>query len=213
MPFSPQVFDLNISRDEFNLPKNAFIMGCFSRIEKILPNVFGSWMKVLNIYEDAYLALRINNKAVIDNINLYCKENNFNFNQILFLKPVEDHKDNLRRISTFNLYLDTYPYNGHSAISDSLFQCCVPTISFTGNSFASRVSYSFLKSLKLDQLIAYNENEYSKKIQYYCENRKDLAEIRNYLIKHKNNNMDRMKKFTKDFELLILSIMSKKNKF
>ena len=53
-----------------------------------------------------------------------------------------------------------------------------------------------------------------KKIQYYCENRKDLAEIRNYLIKHKGNNMDRMKKFTKDFELLILSIMSKeKNKF
>jgi predicted O-linked N-acetylglucosamine transferase (SPINDLY family) len=214
MPFSPQVFDLNINRDEFNLPKNAFIIGCFSRIEKILPNVFDTWMKVLNTYKDVYLALRINSEAVINNIHLHCKENNFNFNQILFLKPVEEHKDNLRRISTFNLYLDTYPYNGHSAISDSLFQCCVPTISFTGNSFASRVSYSFLKSLKLDQLITYNENEYLKKIQYYCENRKDLAEIRNYLIKHKDNNMNRMKKFTKDFELLILSIMSKeKNKF
>jgi protein O-GlcNAc transferase len=212
MPFSPQDFDLNIERAEFDLPKNVFIMGCFSRIEKILPNVFDSWMKVLNSYEDVYLALRIDNEVAINNINHYCKENNFNFNQILFLKRVEEHKDNLRRISTFNLYLDTYPYNGHSTISDSLFQSCVPTISFTGNSFASRVSYSFLKSLKLEQLITYNENDYLKKIQYYCKNREDLTEIRNYLMKYKNNNMDRMKKFTRDFELLILSILPKGKK-
>ena len=208
-PFSPHAFDLNIERAEFNLPENVFIMGCFSRVEKILPNIFELWMKVLDKHKNVYLALYIEDKAVIDNINLYCKENNFNFNQILFLKNIE-HEDNLRRISTFDLYLDTYPYNGHTGISDSLFQCCVPTISFTGKSFASRVSYSLLKSLKLEQLITYNENEYLKKIEYYCENRNKLVEIRNYLINHKNNNLHRMKKFTKDFEMLISSIISKK---
>jgi protein O-GlcNAc transferase len=208
-PFNPHVFDLNIKRTEFNLPENVFIMGCFSRVEKIHPNIFEFWMKVLNKHEDVYLALYIDDRAVIDNINLYCKENNFNFNQILFLKHIE-HKENLRRISTFDLYLDTYPYNGHTGISDSLFQCCVPTISFTGKSFASRVSYSLLKSLKLEQLITYNGNEYLKKIEYYCENRSKLVEIRNYLINYKNNSLHRMKKFTKDFEMLILSTISKK---
>ena len=212
LPFSPHVFDFNIERAEFNLPKNGFIMGCFSRIEKILPNVFDTWMKVLGKYEDVYLALRIDNKVVIDNINFYCKENNLNFDQILFLKPIKEHKDNLRRISTFNLYLDTYPYNGHSAISDSLFQSCVPTISFTGKSFASRVSYSLLKSLKLEQFVTFNEKEYLDKIEYYYENPKKLDEIRKYLINYKNNNVNRMKKFTKDLEMLILSITSKEKK-
>lgn len=211
LPFSPQVFDLNIERSEFNLPENVFIMGCFSRVEKILPNIFDFWMQILNKYEDVYLALCVKDKTVINNINLYCKENNLNFNQILFLKPIE-HKANLRRISTFNLYLDTYPYNGHTGISDSLFQSCVPTISFTGKSFASRVSYSLLKSLKLEKFIAYNGNEYLKKIEYYCENRKELIENRNYLIDYKNNNVHRMKKFTKDFEMLILSIILKEKK-
>ena len=162
-------------------------------------------MNVLNKYEDVYLALYIKNEDVIKNITSYCKENNFNSNRILFLKTIE-HKDNLRRISTFNLYLDTFPYNGHTGISDSLFQSCVPTICITGKSFASRVSYSLLKSLKLDQFITYNEIEYQKKIEFYCEKRKELVETRKFLIKHKNNNINRMKKFTKDFEKLILSI-------
>ena len=205
-PFSPQIFDFEVERTEFNLPKNVFIMGCFSRTEKILPNIFNIWMNVLNKYEDVYLALCIKNKDVIKNITSYCKENNFKSNQILFLKTIE-HKDNLRRMSTFNLYLDTFPYNGHTGISDSLFQSCVPTISITGKSFASRVSYSLLKSLKLDKFITYNEIEYQKKIEFYCENRKDLVETRKFLINHKNNNINRMKKFTKDFEKLILSII------
>ena len=204
-PFSPKIFDFNVDRKEFNLPENVFIMGCFSRIEKILPNIFNIWMNVLNKYEDVYLALYIKNEDVIKNITSYCKENNFNSNRILFLKTIE-HKDNLRRISTFNLYLDTFPYNGHTGISDSLFQSCVPTICITGKSFASRVSYSLLKSLKLDQFITYNEIEYQKKIEFYCEKRNELVEIRKFLIKHKNNNINRMKKFTKDFEKLISSI-------
>ena len=205
-PFSPKIFDFKVERTEFNLPENVFIMGCFSRIEKILPNIFNIWMNVLNKYEDVYLALYIKNEDVIKNITSYCKENNFNFNRILFLKTIE-HKDNLRRISTFNLYLDTFPYNGHTGISDSLFQSCVPTICITGKSFASRVSYSLLKSLKLDQFITYNEIEYQKKIEFYCEMRKELVETRKFLINHKNNNINRMKKFTKDFEKLILSII------
>ena len=118
------------------------------------------------------------------------------------------HNENLKRISTFDLYLDTFPYNGHTGISDSLFQSCVPTISFTGNSFASRVSYSLLKYLKLENLITYNEDEYFNKIDYYCSNRNELKKIKEYLINFKENNKDRMKKFTKDFEKIIKSIIS-----
>ena len=103
--------------------------------------------------------LKKNFHRYIDEI--YCERENFDFRRIIFLNPI-DHTNNLRRISTFNLYLDTYPYNGHTGISDSLFQSCVPTISFTGNSFASRVSYSLLCSLQLQKLATFNEKEFLK---------------------------------------------------
>ena len=205
-PFTPQIFNMDIKRSEFDLPEDKFILGCFSRIEKILPNIFDIWMKVLIKYQDAILALCINDEKVKNNIKIYCKKKQFNFSQIIFLNNLK-HNENLKRISTFDLYLDTFPYNGHTAISDSLFQSCVPTISFTGNSFASRVSYSLLKYLKLENLITYNEHEYFNKIDYYCSNRNELKKIKKYLINFKENNKDRMKKFTKDFEKLILSII------
>jgi predicted O-linked N-acetylglucosamine transferase (SPINDLY family) len=210
-PFTPNIFSINAKKSDFDLPENSLILGCFSRIEKILPNIFDIWMNILKKYKDVYLALCIKKIEVIDNIKKYCDDNKFDFNRIIFLDPIE-HKKNLERISTFDLYLDTFPYNGHTGISDSLYQSCVPTISLTGNSFASRVSLSLLNSLNLEELVTFDEKDYSKKIEYYCENRKELLKIKNYLIKYKKNNIDRMVKFTKDFENLILTIFSKNKK-
>jgi len=207
-PFSPKNFEIKNNRTDYGLPENAFILGCFSRIEKILPNIFNIWMKVLNKHSDAYLALCINSQKVINNINKYCEENNYDFNRIIFLKSI-DHEDNLIRVSNFDLYLDTFPYNGHTGISDSLFQSCVPTISITGNSFASRVSCSLLRSLKLEKLVTYSEKDYFDKILYYCLNREELKKIKKYLIDYKKNNLNRMSKFTSDFEKLVNSIVLK----
>ena len=165
-------------------------------------------MKILNKYKNSYLALCIKNKEVIFNIKKYCEANNFDFKKIIFLDPIE-HLENLKRISTFDIYLDTFPYNGHTGFSDSLFQSCVPSISLTGNSFASRVSYSLLKSLNLERLVTFNEKDYFKKIEYYCENQEELLKIKKYLLEYKKNNIHRMKKFTKNFENLILNIFLK----
>ena len=204
-PHSPIPFDIKYKRSDFNLPEDIFILGCFSRIEKILPNIFDIWMNVLGKFEDVYLALCITNQNIKKNIKIYCDKQKFDFNKIIFLSPI-NHEDNLKRISTFDLYLDTFPYNGHTGISDSLFQSCVPTISFTGKSFASRVSYSLLSSANLQKLATYNEKDYAEMIEYYCTNRKDLENIREYLIKFKKSNLNRMIKFTQDFEKILTSV-------
>tara|TARA_Y100000768_G_C23976361_1_gene683264 strand:+ start:55 stop:2211 length:2157 start_codon:yes stop_codon:yes gene_type:complete len=207
-PHTPKAFNLDIKRSDYDLPKNKFILGSFSRIEKILPNIFDTWMEILKKYDDVYLALCINNEIVKKNINNYCQKKNYDFNRIIFLKPI-DHEQNLKRISTFDLYLDTFPYNGHTGISDSLFHSCVPTISFTGKSFASRVSLSLLSSVNLQKLVTFNEKDYFEKIDYYCSNRNELKKIKDYLIKFKNNNLNRMSSFTKEFEKILNSIYLK----
>jgi predicted O-linked N-acetylglucosamine transferase (SPINDLY family) len=164
------------------------------------------YLNILKKYTDTYLALCINSDTVKNNIKIYCQENEFDSERIIFLNPIK-HVENLKRMSTFDLYLDTYPYNGHTGISDSLFQSCVPTISFTGYSFASRVSYSLLNTLNLQQLITFNEKEYSNKINYFCSHRDELKTIKDYLISYKSKNLNRMKGFTKDFEDLMLSLI------
>ena len=204
-PHTPKEFNLNVKRSDYDLPENKFILGSFSRIEKILPNIFDTWMEILKKYDDAYLALCINNEIVKKNIKIHCEKKNFDFERIIFLKPI-DHEQNLKRISTFDLYLDTYPYNGHTGISDSLFHSCVPTISFSGKSFASRVSLSLLSSVNLQKLVTFNEKDYFEKIDYYCSNRNELKKIKEYLIKFKNSNLNRMISFTKEFEKLLSSI-------
>ena len=210
-PFTPKIFDMNVKRSEFNLPEKSFIMGCFSRIEKIQPHIFDIWMNIINKYTNINLALCINDENVKNNLISYCKKKSFNYENIIFLSTIK-HEDNLRRISTFDLYLDTFPYNGHTGISDSLFQSCVPTISYTGKSFASRVSLSLLNTIKLPELVTFNDKEYFEKIDYYYTNKDQLKKIKKYLLNYKNNNTNRMKGFTIDFEKLIVSIFLKYNK-
>ena len=206
-PFTPIPLESDFDRSTFNLPQDGLILGSMSRIEKILPNIFNIWMDIMKKHLDTYLALYIIDTKVKNNIKNYCNENNFDFERIIFLDHI-NHLDNLKRISMFDLYLDTFPYNGHTGISDSLFQSCVPTISFNGNSFASRVSMSLLSSLNLQNLITTSEQEYQKKIDFYCSNRTELKKIKDYLLKHKNKNFNRMKTFTKDFESLMLSLIN-----
>ena len=90
---------MKIERSEFHLPKDAFILGCFSRIEKILPNVFDIWMKILNKHKDIYLALCIKDEFVKSNIKIYCDANNLIRNLIKYSDPLKkrhNHKINLK---------------------------------------------------------------------------------------------------------------------
>ena len=205
LPYTPLPFENGFDRKIFNLPEDCFILGCLNRIEKILPNVFNIWMRIMKKHLDAYLALYVTDDKVKTNLKNYCDQNNFDFNRIIFLDHI-NHIDNLKRISTFDLYLDTYPYNGHTGISDSLFQSCVPTLSLNGNSFASRVSMSLLSTVNLHNLITSSEKEYEEKIDFYCSNRSELKKIRDHLLNYKNKNFNRMKSFTKDFESLMLGL-------
>lgn len=205
-PFTPVNFDFNFLKSDFSLPNDKFLISSFSRIEKILPNIFDVWMKILLKYEDIFLVLNINDEICINNLKNYCKKNDFPFEKIIFL-PRINYLKNLQRMSVLDLYVDTFPYNGHTTLSDSLFQACVPAITLCGNSFASSVGCSLLSLLDMDNLVAKNESEYFQLIDYYCKNRDKLIEIKKKLIEFKKKNIDRMTNFTKRYEDILSSLL------
>jgi len=63
------------------------------------------------------------------------------------LPRIEDH---LARYRLADIFLDTYPYNGHTTAGDAL-RAGLPVVSLCGESFASRVAASLLHDVGLPQ--------------------------------------------------------------
>ena len=88
--------------------------------------------KFLIVKENGY-AKRIHeiflDKIKADEVDFHQKENtkkvvligDSHAGSLEFNLNKEIKKKDLKRMSTFDIYLDTYPYNGHTGISDSLF--------------------------------------------------------------------------------------------
>jgi protein O-GlcNAc transferase len=63
--------------------------------------------------------------------------------RLVFASRVPKVEDHLARFRHADVFLDTFPYNGHTTASDALL-AGVPVVTLTGNSFASRVATSLL---------------------------------------------------------------------
>ena len=89
---------------------------------------------------------------------------------------------------------------------ESLF-AGLPVITLEGNSFASRVSSSILKSIGFDALIAKTKDEYIDKVIFYSKNKNELNEFRNRLVNLKSENqLFNTKEFVHNFEKVLKKI-------
>jgi predicted O-linked N-acetylglucosamine transferase (SPINDLY family) len=72
---------------------------------------------------------------------------------------VEDH---LARYRLADVFIDTFPYNGHTTAGDAL-RAGLPVVSLCGGSFASRVAASLLHDVGMPELACYSFQEYHDK--------------------------------------------------
>lgn len=193
-------------RKDFYLPEKLFLIGSFARIEKIRPDIFDIWMKILEASENTALVLSISDHKVIENIKKYCREKNYQFEKIIFLKKLDNYQDYLARLSQLDLYLDTFPYNSHTQMSEALFQSCVPSIGLTGETYASRVSLSLLKYAGLEDLITYNKDIYFQKILYFINNKSELKLIKNKLVEKNKFLSSKIQDFSNNFQKILIQI-------
>ena len=63
------------------------------------------------------------------------------------------------RYKCVDLFLDTFPYNGHTTAGDAL-RAGLPVITLCGQSFASRVAASLLFDLGVPELACSSYQEY-----------------------------------------------------
>jgi len=147
------------TRQECNLPENAFIFCSFNNSYKFNQQALDSWSRILLNTGNSILWIPKDNAQFNANIVFEFEQRGIAASRIIFATRVELMTDHLARFALADLFLDASPFNGHSTVVDSL-KADVPVITRPGNSFASRVAASLLNAIHLPELIVATQEEY-----------------------------------------------------
>ncbi len=172
-----------VSRSDAGLPADAFVFCCFNGSQKILPESFAMWMRILSAAEHSVLWLLQNNEIAAANLRRHAQLHGIAPDRLFFAKyqPADRH---LARLRLADLVLDTLPYGAHTTASDALW-AGVPVLTLLGNSFAGRVAASLLTAIGLPQLITRSPAEFEALALRLFRNRKQLEEIRQELARNR----------------------------
>tara|TARA_B100000965_G_scaffold282023_1_gene239850 strand:+ start:96 stop:2273 length:2178 start_codon:yes stop_codon:yes gene_type:complete len=188
------------TRENLGLPKNNFVFCCFNQSQKILPEIFNIWMKILKKVNGSVLWLFETNEVSCKNLKQEATKVGIDANRIIFAKRLPLLEEHLARYKAADLFLDTFPYTAHSTCADSL-RAGLPVLTLQGHSFASRVSSSLLEAVGLKELITHSLNEYENMALDLASNLSKLKNIKKKLEDNKNTTpLFNTKLFTNNIE-------------
>ena len=172
-PITPQ-------RSDFGLPAEGFVFCSFNHDYKINPPMFKIWMDLLKEVPGSVLWLMKLNESAQANLTKEAIKHGVDPTRLVYATRVPRVEDHLARYRLADLFLDTFPYNGHTTCSDALL-AGLPVVTCKGQSFASRVASSLLFDTKLEINVVNNLFEYYDKAIYLAKNNDALNSIKDYL--------------------------------
>ena len=164
-------------KKDFGLPDNKFIYCSFNNTYKITPIIFDAWMQILKTVENSVLWLFEENEIAANNLRIEAKKRGVDMNRLIFAErlPLDEH---LSRLQLADLFIDTFPCNGHTTTSDALW-AGIPGVTLAGESFSSRVAGSLLNTIGAPELITYSINDYINLAIDLASSREKFFNIKN----------------------------------
>ncbi len=137
------------------LTRNAITFGSLASQYKITSEVVASWSRILQqspnsslIVKNAHLASPLSRRFV----HGLFEKHGIGAERVSLEGP-EEHFEFLKAYSRIDIVLDTFPYNGGTSTTESIWQG-VPVIAFDGDRWASRTSASILRAGGLNEFVA-----------------------------------------------------------
>jgi protein O-GlcNAc transferase len=155
-----KISDKAITREDAGLPETGFVFCCFNNNDKIGPNEFDIWMRLLQQVKGSVLWLFKSNKWAEENLQKEARKRGVHSERIIFADRMPN-AEHLARHRLADLFLDTFNYNAHTTASDALWSG-LPIVTMLGEGFAARVAGSLLTAIDLPELITVSENEYEQ---------------------------------------------------
>lgn len=146
------------SRKDVGLPEDAMVYCCFNGTHKLHPSTFERWLAILNRVPDSVLWLLGSAPSVHERLWQYAAARGVARERIVFASKLAN-PHHLARYPLADLFLDTSPYGAHTTASDALWSC-VPVLTCSGRSFASRVCGSLARAAGIPELVCESEEQY-----------------------------------------------------
>jgi protein O-GlcNAc transferase len=162
-----------------NLPEDSFVFCCFNGSNKIMPETFDVWMRILHTVEKSVLWLLQEHPSATLNLRREAKARGVAPERLVFARRIA-MPDHLARLKLADLALDTLPYGAHTTASDALW-AGVPVLTRTGKTFAGRVAASLLNAVGLPELVVHSAEQYHSLATELAQSPARLAGIRTRL--------------------------------
>ena len=116
LPFdnTTKIDEKEISRKDYRLPEEKFILAAFHRIEKINPKVLDLWSKVLIKLDEAVLWIQEPLPFAKENLLHEFNRRGICEDKIYFAKKTKHLSDHLLRHKLADVFIDTFFYSSHS---------------------------------------------------------------------------------------------------
>lgn len=138
------------SRASQQLPESGFVFCGFNNLNKLTPEVFDSWMRILHAVPGSVLWLQAG-EAEQAALRKQAEARGVSGGRLVFAGRVPGQADHLARYALADLFLDTAPYNAHATAMDALW-AGLPVLTCMGQTFASRVAGSLVSAAGLAEL-------------------------------------------------------------
>jgi len=171
------------TKDDFGLPRGAFVFGAFHLAYKIDFLMFDTWMKILQRVPNSVLWLLRDNELAENNVKCEAEARGVSSERLIFAEKLLKG-EHLARLRLADLALDTRIINGHTTTSDALW-AGVPVITLQGSHFASRVSASILTAIGLPELITHRLDDYEALAVRLAHNPGELKAVQQKLAKNR----------------------------
>lgn len=191
-----------IPRSQLGLPEHAVVYNCFNQFYKITPAVADAWAAILKNVPQSVLWLAAWNTIGATSLRQEMANRGIESNRLVFA-PLVSSAQNHARMQAADLYLDTWPYNGHTTTSESLWSG-VPTLTLSGSTFASRVGASLVRASELPLLHCTDVATYIERGIALGKNPNQLKRMKNHLL-HNRTILPAFNTpaYTKNFEKLL----------
>jgi protein O-GlcNAc transferase len=202
--FWPQDHRLTVAtgtpeRAALGLPDDGFVFCNFCDAAKLNPPIFSIWMRLLLARPDAVLWLLAGRTGMADNLRREAAQRGVHPSRLVFAErlPLADH---LARHAAADLFVDTWPFNGHTTVADALW-AGLPVLSLQGRALAARVASSQLLHLGLDDFVTRSAAEYEARALALAADPTRLQAVRQLLrIRRENHGRDATARFARGLE-------------
>jgi protein O-GlcNAc transferase len=159
------------------------VFGTFNEAPKFSPSAVRLWCEILKRIPEAELVIKCRpfgehktKEFMLENLAKYGIQEN----RVKLLGFIPSNTGHISTYDVMDVALDPFPYNGTTTSCEAMWMG-VPFITREGDRHCARVGMSLLKSVGLDDWIAYSDEEYVEKAVMVSKNPDKLWEVKRTL--------------------------------